>query len=62
MTEWADSALVLRMGHFREADLWLKMLCRGHGLLTLFAFGGSRSQTINHILRDVDAGDILVHV
>ena len=27
-----------------------------------FAFGGSRSQTINHILRDVDAGDILVHV
>ena len=44
MTEWADSALVLRMGHFREADVWLKMHCRGHGLLTLFAFGGSRSR------------------
>ena len=44
MTEWADHALVLRMGHFREADLWLKMLCRKHGLLTLFAFGGSRSR------------------
>ena len=37
MTEWADHALVLRIGHFRESDLWLKMLCRKHGLLTLFA-------------------------
>lgn len=27
-----------------------------------FALGGSRSQTINHILWDVDAEDILVHV
>lgn len=44
MTEWADHAIVLRIGHFREADLWLKMLCRKHGLLTLFAFGGSRSR------------------
>lgn len=42
--EWADHALVLRIGHFREADLWLKLLCRRHGLLTLFAFGGSRSR------------------
>lgn len=42
--EWADHALVLRMGHFREADLWLKLLCRKRGLLTLFAFGGSRSR------------------
>ena len=44
MTEWADHALVLRMGHFRESDLWLRTLCRKHGLLTLFAFGGSRSR------------------
>lgn len=44
MTEWADRALVLRMGHFRESDLWLRMLSRRHGLLTLFAFGGSRSR------------------
>lgn len=28
MTEWADHALVLRIGHFRESDLWLKMFCR----------------------------------
>lgn len=44
MTEWTDHALVLRLGRFREADLWLKLLCRHHGLLTLFAFGGSRSR------------------
>ena len=37
--EWTDQALVLRMGAFRESDLWLKLLCREHGLLTLFAFG-----------------------
>lgn len=42
--EWTDQALVLRMGAFRESDLWLKLLCREHGLLTLFAFGGSRQQ------------------
>ncbi|MBQ4568047.1 MAG: recombination protein O N-terminal domain-containing protein [Desulfovibrio sp.] len=42
--EWADQAIVLRVGHFRESDLWLRLLCRKHGLLTLFAFGGSRSR------------------
>ena len=42
--EWTDQALVLRMGAFRESDLWLRLLCREHGLLTLFAFGGSRSR------------------
>lgn len=35
---------MLRIGHFRETDLWLKLLCRRHGLLTLFAFGGTRSR------------------
>ncbi|WP_300717451.1 DNA repair protein RecO C-terminal domain-containing protein [uncultured Desulfovibrio sp.] len=42
--EWTDQALVLRMGAFRESDLWLRLLCRKHGLLTVFAFGGSRSR------------------
>ncbi len=42
--EWSDQAVVLRIGHFRESDLWLKLLCRKRGLLTLFAFGGSRSR------------------
>lgn len=44
MREWLDEAVVLRMGHFRESDLWLRLLCRGRGALTLFAFGGSRSR------------------
>lgn len=39
-----DEAVVLRIGHFRESDLWLRLLCRGRGALTLFAFGGSRSR------------------
>lgn len=44
MSEWTDLAIVLRMGHFRDADLWLKVLFRSRGLLTVFAFGGSRSR------------------
>lgn len=44
MSEWNDQALILRSGKFREADLWLKMLCRERGLLTLFAFGGAKSK------------------
>lgn len=44
MSEWQDEAVVLRMGHFREADLWLRLLCRSRGALTLFAFGASRSR------------------
>jgi DNA repair protein RecO (recombination protein O) len=44
MIEWADHAMVLRMGRFREADIWLKLLCKRRGMLTLFAFGGSRSK------------------
>lgn len=26
--EWTDQALVLRMGAFRESDIWLKLLDR----------------------------------
>lgn len=44
MREWLDEAVVLRIRHFRESDLWLRLLCRGRGALTLFAFGGSRSR------------------
>lgn len=42
--EWNEQALVLRMGPFREADVWLRLLCRKRGMLTVFAFGGSRSR------------------
>ena len=44
MNEWTDQAIVLRMGHFRDADLWLKVLFRHKGLLTVFAFGASHSR------------------
>lgn len=44
MSEWLDQAVILRMGLFREADLWLRMLCREHGLFTIFAFGGAKSK------------------
>ena len=42
--EWTEQALVIRLGAFRETDLWVRLLCRSRGLLTVFAFGGSRSR------------------
>ena len=44
MNDWNAQALVLRVGHFREIDLWLKLLVQGKGLMTAFAFGGSVSK------------------
>lgn len=42
--EWTDSAIVLHIGHFRESDIWLRLLFRHRGLCNVFAFGGSRSR------------------
>ncbi len=42
--EWCDTGLVLARGVFRENDVWLRLLCRDHGLETVFAFGGQRSR------------------
>ena len=42
--EWSDTALVLGVGRFREADLWVRLLTRRHGIVSAFAFGGSRSR------------------
>ncbi len=42
--QWSDDALVLRVGKFRESDLWVRFVSRQHGMLTAFAFGGSRSR------------------
>ncbi len=44
MLQWSDDALVLRVGKFRETDLWVRLLAREKGLVTAFAFGGSRSR------------------
>lgn len=42
--EWTDTALVLHVGRFREADMWLRLLSQHRGIFTVFAFGGSRSR------------------
>ncbi len=42
--EWNDSVIVLHVGRFRESDMWLRLLSRKRGLVTVFAFGGSRSR------------------
>ncbi len=42
--EWTDSAMVLSLGTFREADVWLNLLTVRHGLVHVFAFGGKRSR------------------
>ena len=42
--EWSDTALVLRVGRFREADMWVHLLTPHRGLVQAFAFGGSRSR------------------
>ena len=44
MKEVTDQAFVLRVGHFREIDLWLKLLVPEIGLVTAFAFGGAKSR------------------
>lgn len=43
MKEWNDQIIVLRLGLFHESDLWLRVLSRAEGLITLFAFGGAKS-------------------
>lgn len=42
--EWSENALVLGMGSFREADIWLRLLTPEHGLIIASAFGGARSR------------------
>lgn len=42
--EWTDSALVVHVGRFREADLCVRLLTPGQGLVTAFAFGASKSR------------------
>lgn len=44
MSEWTDEAHVIRLGFFQEANVWLRLLSRQHGLITVFAFGGRKSR------------------
>lgn len=42
--EFTDRVLILRVGRFRETDLWVRFLSPKRGILSAFAFGGSRSR------------------
>lgn len=41
--EFTDKVLILRVGRFRETDLWVRFLSPKRGIVSAFAFGGSRS-------------------
>lgn len=42
--EFSEHVLLLRVGKFKESDLWVRFLSPTRGLMTAFAFGGSRSR------------------
>lgn len=56
--EFTDNIVILRVGKFREADLWVRFLSSTLGVASAFAFGGSRSRrrfpgcldTLNEVL------------
>jgi DNA repair protein RecO (recombination protein O) len=42
--DFTEPAIILKVGAFREIDLWVRLATPGHGVLTAFAFGGSKSR------------------
>lgn len=42
--EFNDRTIVLRVGTFREADLWVRLLSASRGVFSAFAFGGGKSR------------------
>ncbi len=42
--EFSARVIILRVGRFREADLWVRVLSPERGVFSAFAFGGSRSR------------------
>ncbi len=44
MMDVTDKGIILRIGRFKEADLWVRFLSPERGILTAFAFGGCRSR------------------
>lgn len=42
--EFTEQAIVLRLGGFKEADLWVRLLSPRRGVFSAFAFGGSKSR------------------
>lgn len=56
--EFTERSLILKVGRFREIDLWVRLATPSRGVFTAFAFGGSRSRKrfmgcldpFNHVL------------
>ncbi len=42
--EFTERSLILKVGRFREIDLWVRLATPTHGVLTAFAFGGAKSR------------------
>ena len=42
--EFSEQVLVLHIGKFKETDMWVRFLSPSRGVLSAFAFGGSRSK------------------
>ncbi len=42
--KWMDEAFVVGLGRFREVDMWVRLITRQKGALSVFAFGGAKSR------------------
>lgn len=42
--EFTEKVIILRIGRFKEADLWVRFLSPTRGIMNGFAFGGCRSR------------------
>lgn len=42
--EFSEQTIILQVGKFKETDLWVRFLSPSKGILSAFAFGGSRSR------------------
>ncbi|MDD3313089.1 DNA repair protein RecO [Pseudodesulfovibrio sp.] len=59
-----EKALVLKVGCFREADCWVRLLTPSRGIFNGFAFGGTRSRRrfvgcldpLSHVLFSIGSG------
>lgn len=59
--EYTENVLILHVGKFKEADLWVRFLSPRYGVCNAFAFGASRSRKRFGSCLDV-LNHVLVHV
>jgi DNA repair protein RecO (recombination protein O) len=56
--DFNEQVLVLKVGRFKETDCWVRLFSPSQGVMTAFAFGGSKSRrrflgcldSLNHVL------------